>query len=119
MEAARIDGTSEFGIFLRIVMPLSKPIIATLALLVGVNYWNDWQNAMYYVDDQKLYSIQSILNAINESSQYLMQGSGGASLPTETARMAAAVIGAIPIIIAYPFFQEYFVRGITAGAVKG
>ncbi len=120
VEAARIDGTSEFGIFLRIVMPLSKPIIATLALLVGVNYWNDWQNAMYYVDDQKLYSIQSILNAINTSTQYLMQGSGGgSSLPNETARMAAAVIGALPIIIAYPFFQEYFVRGITAGAVKG
>ncbi len=120
VEAARIDGSSEFGIFLRVVMPLSKPIVATLALLVGVNYWNDWQNAMYYVDDQKLYSIQSILNAINESTQYLMQGGGGgASLPTETARMAAAVIGAIPILVAYPFFQEYFVRGITAGAVKG
>lgn len=120
IEAARIDGTSEFGIFFRIAMPLSKPIIATLGLLVGVNYWNDWQNGMYYLDDQKLYGIQNILNAINESSKYLMQGAGNStSMPTETARMAAAVIGIIPILIIYPFFQDYFVKGITMGAVKG
>lgn len=120
LEAARIDGCSEFGIFFKIAFPLSKPIIATLGLLVGVNYWNDWQNGMYYLDDQKLYGIQSILNAINESSKYLMQAAGNsASMPTETARMAAAVIGIIPILIIYPFFQDYFVKGITMGAVKG
>ena len=120
IEAARIDGTSEVGIFFKIVMPLSKPIMATLALLAGVAYWNDWQNGMYYLDDQNLYGIQNILNAINESSKYLMQGAGNsAQMPTETARMAAAVIGIIPILIIYPFFQEYFVKGITIGAVKG
>lgn len=120
IEAARIDGTSEVGIFFKIVMPLSKPIMATLALLAGVAYWNDWQNGMYYLDDQNLYGIQNILNAINESSKYLMQGAGNsAQMPTETARMAAAVIGIIPILIIYPFFQEYFVKGITMGAVKG
>jgi putative aldouronate transport system permease protein len=120
IEAARMDGTSEIGIFFRIVLPLSKPIMATLALLSGVAYWNDWQNGMYYLDDQKLYGIQNILNAINESSKYLMQGAGNsAQMPTETARMAAAVIGIIPILIIYPFFQEYFVKGITMGAVKG
>lgn len=120
IEAARIDGTSEVGIFFKIVMPLSKPIMATLALLAGVAYWNDWQNGLYYLDDQNLYGIQNILNAVNESSKYLMQGAGNAAqMPTETARMAAAVIGIIPILIIYPFFQEYFVKGITMGAVKG
>lgn len=120
LEAARIDGCSEFGIFFKIAFPLSKPIIATLGLLVGVNYWNDWQNGMYYLDDQNLYGIQSILNAINESSKYLMQAAGNAaSMPTETTRMAAAMVGIIPILIVYPFFQDYFVKGITMGAVKG
>lgn len=120
IEAARIDGASEVGIFFKVVTPLSKPIMATLALLSGVAYWNDWQNGMYYLDDQNLYGIQNILNAINESSKYLMQGAGNsAQMPTETARMAAAVIGIIPILLIYPFFQEYFVKGITMGAVKG
>ena len=120
LEAARIDGCSEFRIFFRVVMPLSKPIIATLGLMAGVAYWNDWQNGLYYLDDQKLYGIQNILNAINESNKYLMQGGGNtATMPTETARMAAAVIGIIPILVVYPFFQDYFVKGITMGAVKG
>lgn len=120
IEAARIDGASEFGIFFKVAAPLAKPIIATLALLAGVAYWNDWQNGMYYLDDQKLYGIQNILNAINESSKYLMSGGGNtATMPTETARMAAAVIAIIPILIIYPFFQDYFVKGITMGAVKG
>lgn len=120
LEAARIDGCSEFGIFFKIALPLSKPIIATLGLLVGVNYWNDWQNGMYYLDDSKLYGIQNILNAINENAKYLMQGGGsGTVMPTETVRMAAAILGILPILIVYPFFQDYFVKGITMGAVKG
>ena len=119
IEAARIDGTSEYGIFFKIALPLSKPIIATLGLFIGVMYWNDWQNGLYYIDNQKLYGIQNILNSINTSSQYLMSGGNTASIPTETVRMAAAVIGIIPILIVYPFFQSYFVKGITMGAVKG
>lgn len=121
LEAARIDGCSEYGIFFRIVMPLSKPIAATLGLMAGVAYWNDWQNGLYYLDDQNLYGIQNILNAINESNKYLMQagGGGGGTMPTETARMAAAVIGIFPVLIAYFFFQNYFVKGLTMGSVKG
>lgn len=121
LEAARIDGDSEFGIFRRVALPLSKPIIATLGLLAGVMYWNDWQNGLYYLDDQKLYGIQNILNNLSTSSKYLMSGGGGniAAIPTETVRMAAAVIGIIPILLIYPFFQDYFVKGITMGAVKG
>ena len=121
LEAAKIDGASEFKIFFKVVFPLSKPIIATLGLLVGVMYWNDWQNAMYYIDDQTKYGIQSVLNAITESIKFLTMGGGMAmgAVPSETTRMAAAVIAIIPILIIYPFFQEYFVKGITMGAVKG
>lgn len=121
IEAARIDGVSEIGIFRTIALPLSKPIIATLGLLVGVMYWNDWQNGLYYIDDQKMFGIQNILNAINSSTQYLMSGGTGnlASIPTETVRMAAAVLGILPILLIYPFFQDYFVKGITMGGVKG
>ncbi len=120
LEAARIDGANEYRVFFTLVMPLSKPIIATLGLLVGVNYWNDWQNGMYYLDNAKLYGIQNILNAINENTKYLMQGGGtGTVMPSETVRMAAAMLGIIPILVIYPFFQDYFVKGITMGAVKG
>lgn len=121
IEAAKIDGASEFKIFFQVAFPLSKPIIATLGLLVGVNYWNDWQNAMYYIDDQKLFGIQSVLNMITESVKYLTLGTGAnvSTIPSETARMAAAVIAIIPILIIYPIFQDYFVKGITMGAVKG
>ncbi|MBE5889691.1 MAG: carbohydrate ABC transporter permease [Lachnospiraceae bacterium] len=120
LEAARIDGANEYRVFFTLVMPLSKPIIATLGLLVGVTYWNDWQNGMYYLDNAKLYGIQNILNAINENTKYLMQGGGtGTVMPSETVRMAAAMLGIIPILVIYPFFQDYFVKGITMGAVKG
>ena len=119
MEAARIDGCSEFKIYFEIVIKLSKPMIATLALLSGVMYWNDWQNGMYYLDDSKLYGIQNILNAINMNAQYLKMLGRGANMPTETVRMAAAAIGIIPIMLVYPFFQDYFVKGMTMGAVKG
>jgi putative aldouronate transport system permease protein len=119
IEAARIDGCSEFKIYFEIVLKLSKPMIATLALLSGVMYWNDWQNGMYYLDDPSLYGIQSILNSINTNAQYLKMIGRGADMPSETVRMAAAAIGIIPILIIYPFFQDYFVKGMTMGAVKG
>ncbi len=119
IEAARIDGCSEFKIYFEIVIKLSKPMIATLALLSGVMYWNDWQNGMYYLDNSKMYGIQNILNAINMNAQYLKMLGRGADMPTETVRMAAAAIGIIPIMLVYPFFQDYFVKGMTMGAVKG
>lgn len=118
-ESAKLDGASEFGIFFKIVFPLCKPIIATLGLMVAVAYWNDWQNGVYYIDDQNMYGIQNILNAISSNTKYLMGGGNTASMPSETARMAAAVIAIIPILVVYPFFQDYFVKGITLGAVKG
>lgn len=121
-ESARIDGAKELCIFFRIALPLSKPIMATIGLLMGITYWNDWQNGLYYLNDKSLYTIQNVLNQINQNIAYLAQTSVSvnvADLPTATARMAIAVIGILPVLIVYPFFQKYFVKGITMGAVKG
>lgn len=121
-EAARIDGAGEIYIFARIALPLSKPILATVGLLMGIAYWNDWQNGLYYLNDTKLYSIQNILNRINENISFIASNSTSgvkiADLPTNTIRMAIAVVGILPIVFIYPFFQEYFVKGIAVGAVK-
>lgn len=122
-EAARMDGATEFTVFKIIALPLSKPIMATVGMMTAISYWNDWQNGMYYLNDTKLYSIQSILNAINTSVQFLatnsIQGVRMADIPSTTVRMAICVVGILPLIAAYPFFQKYFVKGITMGAVKG
>lgn len=128
-EAARIDGASEFRVFIRIIMPLSLPIVATIGLMTALAYWNDWQNGMYYLTNRggsHLYTIQNILNNINENIQALKQnasqaasiGATTAKMPSTTIRMAIATIGILPILIFYPFFQRYFVKGITLGGVK-
>lgn len=122
-ESARMDGAHEFKILQVIVLPLSKPIMATIGLMTAIAYWNDWQNGLYYLNNSKLYSIQNILNEINTSVQFLatnsISGVNITEIPTTTVRMAIAVVGILPIIVAYPFFQKYFVKGITLGAVKG
>lgn len=123
-ESARIDGAQEMTIFVRLVLPLSVPILATVGLMSAIGYWNDWQNALYYIDDKSLYTIQAILNSINQSIEALSSlggtaGVSAADLPTTTIRMAVAVVGILPIMIAYPFFQKYFAAGLVAGAVKG
>lgn len=128
-EAARIDGASEFRIFAQIMLPLSLPIVATISLMTAIAYWNDWVNGMYYLTERgggHLYTIQIILNTINENIQILMQNASSAAqmginlskLPSTTIRMAIAAIGILPILIMYPFFQKYFVKGITLGGVK-
>ena len=124
-ESARIDGASEITIFIRLVLPLSVPILATVGLMTGIAYWNDWQNALYYVDDKSLYTIQAVLNSINASISALASLGGStagitaADLPSTTIRMAVAVVGILPVLIAYPFFQKYFAAGLMAGSVKG
>lgn len=125
-ESARIDGAGEFYIFFKIVIPLSVPILATVGLMTGISYWNDWQNGLYYLAKDKgghLYTIQNILNEINTNIAFLASYNAGgvssADLPTATARMAIAVIGILPIIVIYPFFQKYFAKGLVMGAVKG
>ena len=125
LEAARIDGAGEFKILLRVVLPMSKPIIATLALLVGLNYWNDWLNGLYYINNDQYYSIQVLLNKMLLDVQYLMSGAAGGALtqnitlPATGIKMAVAVMGVFPVLVIYPFFQKYFVKGIVIGAVKG
>lgn len=126
IEAAKIDGASEFTIVSRVVIPLSKPIIATIGLFIGVSYWNDWQNGLYYVTEERLYSIQQILNNMLKNIEYLSKNATSAAkstslagtLPAATVRMAIAVIGLLPILVIYPFVQKYFVKGISIGAVK-
>ncbi|MCM1220171.1 MAG: carbohydrate ABC transporter permease [Lachnospiraceae bacterium] len=122
-EAAEIDGAGCFGIYVHIILPLSKPILATVGLLTAVGYWNDWTNGLYFVTDSKLYSVQLLLNQMNNNIQYLashsnLAGSQG-SMPGTSMRMAIAVVGILPILVLYPFFQKYFEQGITMGAVKG
>ncbi|MCJ8010222.1 carbohydrate ABC transporter permease [Paenibacillus sp. KQZ6P-2] len=126
IESAKIDGAGEFGTFIKIVLPLSLPILATVGLFQTINYWNDWFNGMIYITDSKLFSLQNLLNRILLDIQYLASSNFGnsqadlaASAPMETVRMAMAVIGVVPILVAYPFFQKYFVKGLTVGAVKG
>lgn len=125
IEAAEIDGATQFGIFAKVIMPLGKPIIATIGLLNGVAYWNDWTNGLYYINDSKLYSIQQLLNQINSNIKYLssnassMSGIDMSNIPSNTIRMAIAVVAILPILCLYPFFQKYFSKGITLGAVKG
>lgn len=126
IESAYIDGASEFKIYKKIIMPLSVPIIATVGLFVGIAYWNDWYNGLIYLTEAKLFSIQNVLNRIISDAQFLASANFGnavstsaITLPTTATRMAIAVVTILPILIVYPFFQKYFVKGIALGAVKG
>ncbi len=125
IEAAEIDGAGQFNIFFKIVMPLSTPILATVGLMAAVTYWNDWQNGLYYISESKLYSIQLLLNEMNNNIQYLannasnLAGVDTSTMPSVTIRLAIAVVAILPILLVYPFFQKYFAKGIVMGAVKG
>ncbi len=123
-EAAEIDGASEYKIFGKIVLPVCKPIIATIGLFIGVGYWNNWTNGLYYITDNKLFSIQQLLTNMMKNIEYLSSNTMAATntsidIPSTTVRMAIAVIGILPILVIYPFVQKYFVKGIAIGAVKG
>lgn len=128
IESAKMDGASQFKIFFQIVLPISKPVVATIGLFLCFNYWNDWYQSMLYIDNQKLYSLQALLNAVMSNINMLAQNSAAmgasmadmvANMPKEAARMAIVVIIVLPIAFAYPFFQKYFISGLTIGAVKG
>ncbi|WP_054023827.1 carbohydrate ABC transporter permease [Bacillus sp. FJAT-28004] len=126
IESAKIDGAGEWRTFSSIVLPLSMPIMATIGLFQTIIYWNDWNNGMIYLTDSKLYGIQNLLNRILSDAQFLSSGDFGSyaseltsAAPVETVKMAIAVIGVIPILIAYPFFQKFYVKGIVVGSVKG
>ncbi len=123
-EAAEIDGAGIFTIYSRIVLPLGKPIIVTISLFAGLDYWNDWLNGLYFISDQKKYGIQTMLFRILEDIRVLASASLGSAgmnikIPSVSIRMAIAFVAIIPIIIIYPFLQKYFQDGIALGAVKG
>jgi len=123
IEAAKIDGAGELFIYRKVVLPLSAPILATVGLMVGLGYWNDWTNGLYFINKVNLYSLQILLNSIMNNISALASMSTSASLsqsnlPGTGIRMAMAVIGVVPIMLLYPFFQKYFIKGITMGGVK-
>lgn len=125
IEAAKIDGAGELYIYFKIVLPLSLPILATIGLMVGLGYWNDWTNGLYYISDTKLYSLQQFLKSIIDNINTLATmatsadaAAAVAKMPGTSIRMAMAVIGVIPIMVLYPFFQKAFIAGISLGGVK-
>ena len=127
IESAKIDGAAQLRIFGQIVLPISKPVLATIALFPVFGYWNDWFQSSLYITDSRLLSLQALLNNMMRNLEYIANNpTVGVSLqqyrnsmPSESVRMAIAVVIVIPIACAYPFFQKYFISGLTIGAVKG
>ena len=125
MESATIDGASEYTIFIKMILPLSKPVLATVALFMFLAKWNDWNTALIYITKPELYSLQYLLQKIMEDINILKQNQmagammGSMNVPSETVRMAMAIIVAGPALVVFPFFQKYFVKGLTVGSVKG
>jgi len=128
IESATIDGASEMKIFVSIIVPLSTPALATIGLLQMLGYWNAWAPAMLYITEQKLYPLQYLLQTMLRNMQEIMKNielTGNtnmidlSNLPMESMRMAMAVLAIGPILLVFPFFQKYFVQGLTVGSVKG
>jgi len=122
IESAKIDGAGDFTIFLKIILPLSKPALASIGLFIALNYWNDWWTPMMFIEKQTLYPLQYtlylILSSVNVAAN-ILQNVVRIDMPKETLKLAMTVVATGPIIFLYPFVQRYFVRGITLGAVKG
>ncbi|MDY3928218.1 MAG: carbohydrate ABC transporter permease [Clostridia bacterium] len=125
-ESAYIDGANEFTIFIKIMAPMAKPALAFCAFTSFLSFWNNWMTSMLYINNQKLISLQYLLQRIILDSQILQSESAMSSglvdiksIPTETVRMGMAIIVAGPALVIFPFFQKYFVKGIAVGSVKG
>lgn len=125
-ESARLDGAGDFTIYLRVAMPLCKAGLATVGLFIALNYWNDWYDAMLFLDEGRsdLYPLQYYLNNILTKAQALSAAAARSGLPmsevpSEPMKLAMTVVATGPIILLYPFLQKYFVKGVTIGAVKG
>lgn len=127
MESAQIDGATQFTIFGKIVLPLAKPLLATIALFLTFGYWNDWFQSSLYITNTKLYSLQALLDHVQRSIEMMANNPTMGvtmteymnSMPKEGARMAMAILIIVPIACTYPFFQRYFISGLTVGSVKG
>lgn len=126
IEAARIDGAGEVQNLFKVVLPMSLPILATLGLMIALAYWNNWTNGLYFVTKRELYSVQQLLTEMVNNMQAMQSGQFSnmdpeslKNLPSTAMKMATAVMSVLPVMLIYPFFQKYFVKGITLGAVKG
>ncbi|WP_276925133.1 carbohydrate ABC transporter permease [Eisenbergiella massiliensis] len=124
VEAAKVDGAGDFCIYYKIMIPMAKPLIATLGLFTALAYWNDWYNCMLFINDNRFWNLQYTLQNILNSSEALkriaaLTGQQVQQLPSESMKMAMTVIATGPVILLYPFLQKYFVKGLTIGAVKG
>jgi len=126
IESGKIDGASQLRIFVQLLLPISLPALATIALFLTFAYWNDWYQASLYIESNQhdLFPLQYVLVNIEKNIQYLANNDMAMSansnaLPSETMRMAIVVISVVPIMFSYPFFQKYFISGLTIGAVKG
>ena len=124
-ESAKIDGASEFVTLFKIILPISKPVIATVALFLGVWHWNDWFHPAFFVNSEKLMTLPAVLMrsmTLTEAQQTLQQftsiGSGQQSITMESVRYAMLIVAVLPVTIIYPFIQKYFIKGMTLGAVK-
>ena len=124
IEAATIDGSGELNTLIKIVIPMSKPIIGTIGLMTAIAYWNNWTNGIYFIHTKReLYGIQNYLNSVLSNISFLQTHTDPSmnitELPSVGIRMALAVIALLPVLLAYPFFQKSFAKGITVGSVKG
>ncbi len=125
-ESVEVDGGNVYTIFFKIILPLSKPVLAVVALYTFLGQWNNWYTAMLYIDEESLISLQYLLQRILQNIDMLKNMNNvtidlenAVEIPTETVRMAMAIIVAGPALVIFPFFQKYFVRGLTVGGVKG
>ncbi len=126
IESAKIDGAGQFRIWSQIVLPISKPVMATIGMFAAFGYWNDWFQASLYIQDTKKQTLQSLLNQMQKNIEYIANNPYGGlslqeyklSMPTESVRMAIAIVIIVPIACTYPFFQKYFISGLTVGSVK-
>lgn len=124
-ESALLDGAGEMTILTRIIFPLSKPLLATMALFIGVGHWNSWMDSAYFVSDKNLKTVGFLLmqvinkNTVTASEAVKNMGGTGVTMTSESVQMAAMMVAVLPIVCVYPFLQKYFVKGIMIGAVKG
>ena len=127
IESCKIDGASQMQIFFKIVVPISKPVIATIGMFIAFGVWNDWFTAKLYISDWRLFSLQAMLNKMQENINYMTKNPAAGltsadlqrQMPGEGVRMAIAFVVALPICVSYPFFQKYFITGLSVGSVKG
>lgn len=127
IESAKLDGASELFIFIKIVIPISTPALATIAMFSLLNAWNSWMPSMLYTEDQKLYTLQYMLQQVMNNVKFLNSEAavqygivqGNTEIPTYSVRMAMCILTTGPILIIFPFFQKYFTQGLTVGSVKG